>query len=446
MTDQSGFVATADVQDLQEELAPGTPLCSGQYVIDRYLNSGGFGITYLARDSLDRKVVIKECFPNALCGRLGHRVHLRSRSCAEDFGRAVEFFGKEATALARLNHPNIVGVHQIFHENNTAYMALDFIRGADLLDVLEQQPDRLTPGFVDALLRSLLRALGYTHREGILHRDISPDNILLEDTGEPVLIDFGAARQNATKASRILSSVFTVKDGYSPQEFYLHGIGQTRASDLYALAATFVHLITGAPPPNSSLRLAAMAENRPDPFQPLLGRVDGYDPSLLSTIDRCMALFQQDRLQTAEDWLIALDAPPETPRFPRNPLQMLGVPAHPAEPEPPGVLDGEVGRTIASLVAENHAALAQDPAPTKPDQPEPDPTVLRDMERRAAEREYWAILNEAPPEAPSESDETPVCVDAESDAQPVKRSRLASLLRFRWFAPSNRTADPSVKV
>ena len=151
-------------------------------------------------------------------------------------------------------------------------MALDFIRGRDLLDIHDEEPGRLTPEVLNAILVRVLEAVEYIHERGILHRDISPDNILLDQSNEPVLIDFGAAREEATRMSRILSHQHTVKDGYSPQEFYVSGSAQTIASDLYALGATFYHLISGEAPPVAQARLAAVAANQRDPYVSLTSR------------------------------------------------------------------------------------------------------------------------------------------------------------------------------
>ena len=121
----------------EEALAPGTRLLNGQYTIERYLSSGGFGITYLASDSLERRVVIKECFPDSFCTRFNKTVRARSRSHHEDFRSFVDLFVREARRLSRLDHPYVVGVHQVFEDNETAYMALDFVDGQDLLDLID---------------------------------------------------------------------------------------------------------------------------------------------------------------------------------------------------------------------------------------------------------------------------------------------------------------------
>jgi len=296
-----------DDQVYGDELPKGTELLRGQYRIARFLNSGGFGITYLARDSLDRIVVVKECFPSAMCCRQGVEVRVRSKNHEKEFNKIVKLFGQEARALAKLNHPNIVGVHQVFEDNGTAYMALDFVRGRDLLDIVDEEPERLNPATVPQLLRKILDAVVYIHDRDVLHRDISPDNILLDANDEPVLIDFGAAREEATRVSRVLSTHHTVKDGYSPQEFYVTGSTQTEASDLYALGATFYHLIAGEPPPVSQTRLAAVAGSKPDPYKPLSHFAKGYDRHFLEAIDRTLAVFPDDRLQSAQEWIGEID-------------------------------------------------------------------------------------------------------------------------------------------
>jgi non-specific serine/threonine protein kinase len=307
LTKPAQIELVAPPQSIGDELAPGTTLCGGQYVIEHYLNSGGFGITYLARDSLGRKVVIKECFPGAICYRVNHTVRLRSHGGGQEFAKIIELFEKEARALAELEHPYIVGVHQIFHDNDTAYMALDYVEGRDLLQVIEEEPGRLSPEEIRKLLMKVLEAVSYLHERDILHRDISPDNILLEPDNSPVLIDFGAARESATRVSRVLSKVLTVKDGYSPQEFYLSGSTQGNSSDLYALAATFYHVVSGSPPPSSQLRLAAAAKNLKDPLEPLGAGIRGYERFFLDAINRCLSIFPAERLSSAREWLDLID-------------------------------------------------------------------------------------------------------------------------------------------
>lgn len=290
-----------------EALAPGSLLLSGQYEILEYLSSGGFGITYLARDSLNRKVVIKECFPEAFCARVNKTVRARTRNYQDDFRSVVQLFIREAHSLSKLDHPNVVGVHQVFEDNETAYMALDLVDGNDLLEIIDSGQPPLRPAQINRMTLELLDAIAHVHAQDLLHRDISPDNILVDQAGRPVLIDFGAAREEASRKSRVLSAVLVVKDGYSPQEFYVAGSQQFPCSDLYAFAATLTHLISGEAPPNSQARLAALAANQPDLYKPLSGRFPGFDEAFLAAIDQAMNIIPSKRLQSAEEWMLMID-------------------------------------------------------------------------------------------------------------------------------------------
>lgn len=304
----AGAVESTSV-DQVAELQPGASLLRGQYRIEHFLGSGGFGMTYLASDSLKRRVVIKECFPQAMCRRDGDRVLSRSSREVKQFRGIVRHFIREAHRLAKLDHPNIVGVHQVFEDNDTAYMALDFIDGPDMFDSLENKDRRLPPEQIKQLLVTLLDAIGYTHNNGLLHCDISPDNILMASDGHPVLIDFGAAREARTGSNRVLSSLRVVKDGYSPQELYLSGSEQGPYSDLYALGATFYHLIAGRRPPKSQARLASIATDKVDPYKPL-GRLKasrGFEKDFILAIDRALSVLPADRFQSAEEWIFAID-------------------------------------------------------------------------------------------------------------------------------------------
>ncbi len=305
----SGMTAAAlkidesDSGSSTDELAPGTRLLFGQFTIQSFVNSGGFGIVYLAKDSLDRQVVIKECFPSTYCRRIGVTVGARSRAQQDDFRAAVRHFVQEAVTLSQLDHPNIVKVHQVFECNETAYMAMDFIEGHDLLQTVEGSAPPLRPKEIIAHLHTMLDAVGHVHAQGLLHRDISPDNMILDRAkGQPVLIDFGASRKEVTRKSRALSGLRVVKDGYSPQEFYVSGSKQAPCSDLYALAASFYHLISGETPKTSQERLSAIAGREGDPLRPLAGRFRAYPPGFLMAIDKAMAVFPRDRLQSVDDW------------------------------------------------------------------------------------------------------------------------------------------------
>ncbi|HLQ19739.1 MAG TPA: serine/threonine-protein kinase, partial [Tabrizicola sp.] len=308
MVNSSEGALVEDADQTNDELPAGTKLSNGTYTIVKHLKSGGFGITYLATDTLGRKVVIKECFPSGICKRASQMVKARSRIYVPNVASLIDRFVVEAHSLARLSHPNIVKVHQVFKENETAYMALDYVEGHDLLDVMANSSLALTPAGVRSTLVKLLDAVGTVHETGLLHRDISPDNILIDSKRNPVLIDFGAAREQDRSATSAASTLHVVKDGYSPQELYLSGGGdQGPWSDLYSLAASFYHVVSGEPPANSQARLAALASNTDDPVVPLAGRFDDYDDAFLAAIDKAMSVLPKQRMQSARQWLSAIN-------------------------------------------------------------------------------------------------------------------------------------------
>lgn len=297
----------APTDSFADALKPGTELLHGQFRIEKFLNAGGFGMTYLARDSLDRIVVIKECFPSSMCCRNDGNVMARSRQHQAEFDAVVKHFGAEARRLSKLQHNNIVGIHQVFEDNMTAYMALDFVRGRDLLDTIEDTRMKLHPRDVKDILLKCLEAVHYIHTNDVLHRDISPDNILIDGKGNPVLIDFGAAKEEATRASRALSALHVVKDGYSPHEFYIAGSTQDASSDIYSLGATFYHVLTGIAPPDSQARVSAIAADRPDPYIPVSGKFAQFEDAFLHAIDKALSVFPPDRIQTAREWIELVD-------------------------------------------------------------------------------------------------------------------------------------------
>ena len=332
-----------------EALPAGTNLLGEQFTIERPLSNGGFGITYLAQDNfLSRRVVIKECYPETFCRREGRDVLVRSAQHEEKYRAIVKMFMREARAIAKLRHPNIVGVHRIFEDNKTAYMVLDLINGRDLLGLINDRHDALTPHQVKSVLVKVLDAMNLVHENDLLHRDISPDNILLDKWGNPFLIDFGAAREEASRETRAVSAVLIVKDGYSPQEFYFAGGKQGPSSDLYALGATFYHLISGEAPPNSQTRMAEFAGNNPDPCEPLAGRFPDYEPEFLEAIDKAMQILPKERLQSAREWMNLITEKSDQIK----PLRMTPT--------------DNLGKVLTRLVTETNEYLNSEPRDVRP--------------------------------------------------------------------------------
>lgn len=296
------------------ELPVGAELSQGMYRITGRIAAGGFGITYEARDNLDRKVAIKECFPAGLALRAGDfTVSAASASTAEPFETARTLFLREARTLATLRHPNIVHVQTLFEENGTAYMAMDYVEGRDLQHVIAHEPDLLTPAYIMELNRALLAALEYLHRDApergkdrLLHRDIKPANIRIDPLDTPVVIDFGAARQETKAQSRAAGTFRVVSDGYSPNEFYVAGTEQGPASDLYSLAATLYHCISGSAPAPADERAQKVSNDEEDPYVPIAGRFPAHDPRLLALIDRALSRPLRQRPVDAAAWFAAI--------------------------------------------------------------------------------------------------------------------------------------------
>lgn len=350
-----------------QALPVGTSLSGGKFTITDHLGIGGFGITYRAIDNtLGRAIVVKECFPEDFCFRDGLQVFPRNQGLAETFRATVKMFMREARSLAQLRHPNIVAVHSVFEENDTAYMVLDLIEGRDLYDILDAQTAPLPPARVKEILLQLLDAIEKVHEMDLLHRDISPDNILIEANGTPVLIDFGAARGEASRRTRAVSSLLVVKEGYSPQEFYIAGAEQSPSSDLYALGATFYHVLSGEAPPNSQSRLVDVAGKKPDPSPPLLGRIEGYDDGFLRAIDMAMEIHPADRLQSAAKWrAMILEGEAEDASRPRSGSRPQS-----------GAISLELEMSLTQLVQETNTEVRRTSkvpeAPKTPPPPEPD--------------------------------------------------------------------------
>ncbi len=295
--------------DLDDVLQPGTSLSHGQYHIASFLRAGGFGITYLARNSFNRDVVLKECFVPAFCSRSQTAVRARSEASKAPMQKAIRSFLEEAQTLTRMSHPNIVRVRHVFQENETAYMALEYIRGHDLLDMIEEKKGDLTPAQIVSLTHKMVSAVAHIHDRNVLHCDISPDNICIRADGEPVLIDFGSARKMVAGVGERHSGFSLVKDGYSPPEQYEANAVIGPGSDLYALGASLYHAITGEAPVACQTRLAAVLEGQADPLPSLARTVTGYPRGFLGTIDKALSVQAADRHATAQDWQQALAAP-----------------------------------------------------------------------------------------------------------------------------------------
>ena len=288
------------IQSHTQALPPGTRI--EEFVIEKVLGSGGFGITYLAIDNaLNRKVVIKENLPAQFCFRDPSSLIVSPRHThgadVDNFQWSLENFSKEASMLASLDHPGIVKVLTSFQACGTAYFVMPFVDGVPL-DELIANRQRKSQFFSEEELRGLLErvldALAYLHDRGIYHRDIKPGNILITNDGIPVLIDFGSAREQMSERSMTVIE----SPGYTPFE-QLQSRGNIGPwSDLYALGATLVKAIAFEAPPKAADRMMG------DPWKGLsaISSLSHYSSKLLKSIDRAMEVNPAERWQSSSDW------------------------------------------------------------------------------------------------------------------------------------------------
>ena len=282
-------------------LPPGTRI--HWYAIESVLGKGGFGITYLARDTnLDRSVAIKEFLPGEFASRdPDGSVHPAAPEHADIYRWGLTRFIEEARVLSRFEHPNIVRVHTVFEDNNTAYMVMAYEQGQSLKALLNQQ-GTLSEAQVMALLLPILDGLEQVHQQHFIHRDIKPDNIYLRDDGSPVLIDFGSARQALEGDSRTMTTM--VSPGYAPFEQY-HSKGEEQGpwTDIYSLGATVFRAISGVNPVDAVTRSRALLDDLPDALPPLqAANHPGYSPALLQAVNHALQFRPAARPQSIGQW------------------------------------------------------------------------------------------------------------------------------------------------
>ena len=238
-----GFVPGSPAQD---PLAlPLGSILSGRYKIGGVIGKGGFGITYLAYDlKLDARVAVKEYYPLGLAIRSPGNplVSVSSGDGEVTFKTGAEKFYNEAKMVAKFNgNPNIVSVHDFFYENETVYFVMGYLQGETLKSYLKKK--KITEGQAVNILWQMSNALLSSHSLNILHRDISPDNIMLCDDNTIRLLDFGASRQVMAEQSQSLSVI--LKQGFAPLEQYQQKGKQGPWTDIYALGATVYNALTG---------------------------------------------------------------------------------------------------------------------------------------------------------------------------------------------------------
>lgn len=263
----------------------------------RVLGEGGFGITYLGWDhNLDKPVAIKEYYPEDWARRdQAYCVVPLSDRYNNDFEWGRERFLAEAKTLAKFNHPNVVKAYRYFEANGTGYIVMEYVEGQPLDSLLSGRAT-LDAAQVRFILERVASGLDSIHTVDFLHRDIKPANVILsEETGEPILIDFGAARQTVTTKTAALTAIVT--PGYGPHEQYsVEGDNQGPWTDIYSLSALGYKALTGLTPPEGNSRF----EN--DTHRPLDEKAFGDGP-LCNAINKGLRVLTKERPPTARAWL-----------------------------------------------------------------------------------------------------------------------------------------------
>lgn len=289
--------STAKNAGTENCLAIGTRL--NDFEITGILGEGGFGIVYLAFDhSLQRTVAIKEYMPGALAGRSADTsVTVRSERHKATFEAGLKSFINEARLLAQFDHPSLVKVYRFWEENKTAYMVMRHYDGHTLKQIVNKRPKLVTEAWLRFIFKQILEALDTLYRSKILHRDISPDNIIVQKNGVAVLLDFGSARQIIGDMTQGMTVI--LKPGYAPIEQYADDVEMPQGSwtDIYALAAVMYFAIMKSPPPISVGRVVK------DTMLPLQdGEHAGFSAKFLKGIDLALAIQPQDRPQSMEEF------------------------------------------------------------------------------------------------------------------------------------------------
>ncbi len=302
-----------------DALPPGTRLA--EFEVQGLLGVGGFGLVYRAYDtSLQRAVAIKEYMPAALAARLdGTTVSVRSSADQSTYQSGLQSFIAEARLLAQFDHPSLVKVYRFWEANNTAYMVMPLYSGMTLKQARSQMAAPPPEAWLRTVLWSVLQGLHVLHRNDALHRDISPDNIFLQDMGPPVLLDLGAARRAISDKSHRLTAILKVN--YAPIEQYAEAedLKQGPWTDLYALAAVVYSCLRNDPPLPATARV--VRDSMPS-VRSVVATVKAhfglaYSDEFVRTIQHALAVQPADRPQNLAAFVteMKLKAAPRLSKF-----------------------------------------------------------------------------------------------------------------------------------
>lgn len=281
---------------------PVDTILAGEYIIKNVLGQGGFGITYLAEEyRTNAKVAVKEFFPETMAMRSTPSLEVRTYTDErlDNFRFGMNSFLAEAKVLAQFQgNPHIVGVQKYFEENGTAYFVMEYIEGIDFKTYIKQNGGKLVWEEVWKIMSPVMDALDAVHQKGMVHRDVTPDNIFLSKDGTVKLLDFGSARYSLGDRSRSLDVV--LKPGYAPKEQYTRRGKQGAFTDVYSVAACFYAALSGYLPPES---LDRMEE---DNLVLLSARGVRLDQTAEDAIIKALEVRAGDRYQTMAEFKQAI--------------------------------------------------------------------------------------------------------------------------------------------
>lgn len=284
-------------------LYPGVGLYNNRYVIGTCIGFGGFGITYKAWDNvLETVVAVKEYYPTGLVQRVPGKpqVIIYTGESKEEYMQGLERFLDEAKNMAKfVDNPNIVHVDAFFEENNTAYLVMEYLPGMTLKSYLKSKGGRIGCEEVIPIADAVITALKEIHAGGIIHRDISPDNIMLCNDGRIKLLDFGAARFSDADQERTRSII--LKPGFAPPEQYQAKSKQGPWTDIYALCATVYSAITGVLPDESVNRVIE------DTVQSPIQIYSDIPERISNTVMKGMSIYPEIRFSNVDELKKALD-------------------------------------------------------------------------------------------------------------------------------------------
>ena len=294
------------------QLPLGSPL--GDFTLTGIVGEGGFGIVYLAYEAaLDRVVAIKEYLPSSIAGRTGNRsVMVRSQLNSDAYASGLKNFLREAQMLAKFSHPALVEVYRVWEQNATAYMSMRYYEGKTLREWRLNNED-FDEHRIRRLLEPVFDALSLLHAQNVIHRDVSPDNILMRGSGGPVLLDLGAARQVIGGMTQALTTI--LKPGYAPIEQYVDDgtMHQGPWTDVYGLGAVLYYLLTGVAPPQAVARMIT------DPIHNMASKLRvAVPPAFIDAVIKALAVRPENRFQSVDDlrdglgWAEPLPAEPRT--------------------------------------------------------------------------------------------------------------------------------------